>query len=161
MSNELDDPARLAALERSGLMRKEAGARFTHVCYTVTQLLNSDVSMLSVITSDRQRFVAEWPRTPLQPELDLSQSGCKEVVLTNRLVAITDTRLHPVLCRMSWSAIWQGYASAPVVLDGQPIGALCALTVGRRQWSAHDEHALSGLADLVSASLQSELKETP
>lgn len=154
--NPLAAPARLEALERSGLLRHTGQSQLTRLCYTTTALLGADAAQINVVTDSEQVFVAQWPREK-RPPADLSSSGCREVVVTGQVIAVEDARDHPMMCTMPWVASWQGYIGAPLRFQGQVIGALCALSVTHRAWTRLDKVSLQGLADLVEASLAQQI----
>lgn len=149
MADPLSETDRLSALERSGLLRMPPGNRLTHVCYVATQLLDCDVSQVNALTNRVQHHVAEWPRVAPRDDVDIELAGCRQIVVTGEVVAVEDTLAHPVMCRLPWSAIWQGYLGVPLLYDGEVIGSLCALTVGPRKWEARDRMTMSSLAGLV------------
>lgn len=149
----LSDPERLAALERSGLLRHGQDERLVRICYTVTELLQVDASQVNIITDRAQHTVAEWPRAA-PAVAEFSNSGCWTVVEAEGTTAIENTLEHPILCRMPWTATWQGYLGTPITYEGQHLGALCALSVSKRKWTLHDRMGLESLADLVLESIR-------
>lgn len=149
----IGDPERLAALERSGLLRHDDYDRLTRLCYTATELLDADAAQINVITDSQQVFLAEWPRT-VRPPAALSSSGCRQVVLRGELVAVEDTLKDPVLCTMPWVASWRGYMGVPLTFEGQVLGSMCVLTVKQRPWSMMDRVALEGLGDMVEGAIK-------
>jgi len=147
-----DDPARLLAIERSGLLRHTQSERLNRLCYTATQLLNADASQVNVLTATQQVYVAEWPRV-LRLPTDLQESGCKEVLAAERTLVVPDTLDHPLMCAQPWTATWRAYLGTPLVLDGQVLGTMCALDHAPRDWSRYDELALEGIAAMVLPAL--------
>lgn len=148
----LRDPERLAALERSGLMRHAQDQRLNHLCYTAQQLLQCDAVQLNVITESEQHYIAEWPRAAPRSPIRVADAGCREVILASEPVVVPNTIEHPVMCQMPWVATWGGYLGVP--LGGLlPIGSMCALTHQPREWSQQDVLALRSIGDLVLSSI--------
>lgn len=151
----LEDPERLAALRRSGLMRKDTSQRLGHVCYTAAQLLHADLALLNVLDELEQRMAAEWPPMVWKwPVLNVDESGCKEVIETDETVVVPDTREHALLCQLPFSATYRGYLSSPVRFEGHAIGSLCAFTHSTRAWTLQDVLAMDTLAQMVGTSLE-------
>lgn len=147
-----DDPDRLSAIERSGLLRHTQHERLNRLCYTATELLDVDAAQINVLTDTQQIYVAEWPRVLRRPT-DIRESGCQEVLAAERTVAIDDTRTHPVMCRMPWTATWRGYLGTPLKLDSMVLGTMCALTTHTRAWTDMDRLTLEGIAAMVLPAL--------
>jgi GAF domain-containing protein len=150
----LDDPQRLRALERSGLLRHPLGEQLNRLCYTAQQLLNADAVQLNALTETHQVHIAEWPRVK-RDDIPITTSGCQSVAVAGVPIVIPNTIEHPVTCVMPWSATWQGYMGVPLKHEGQTIGSLCALTHEPRQWRDIDVTALQALAAMAMGSLQS------
>lgn len=127
------------------------------ICYTVCQLLDVDAAQLNVVTDTQQVYIAEWPRVS-RPPVALSNSGCREVVLANDMIAIEDTLAHPIMCQMPWTLSWRGYLGVPLHYDGQTIGSLCALTVKKRAWTSIERVSLEALAELSETLIELGLK---
>ncbi len=153
---DFKDPARLTALQRSGLMRKEVAERLVHICYTAHQLLRADGAQLNVLDDQKQYVQAEWPPAELDP-IPIELSGCQEVVKVEKPLVVPDTREHPVMCLLPWSGHWGGYLGVPLCYDGHVIGALCALSHETRNWSDQDVLALQSLSQLATWSLENKI----
>ena len=156
----LSDPERLAAIERSGLLRHGPDERLIRICYTATELLRCDISQLNILTATQQLFVAEWPAPGFERKpQDITEAGCSVVIEENHVIAVPDTREHPVMCNMPWIREWRGYLGAPVTFDGMAIGSLCALTVDPRGWTPQDCLAVQTLADMATAAIGAALTD--
>lgn len=147
-----DDGARLLAIERSGLLRHTQSERLNRLCYTATQLLDVAAAQINVLTATQQVYVAEWPRV-LRLPTDIKGSGCQEVLKAEHSLAVNDTREHPVMCAMPWSATWQSYLGVPLQLDGLTLGTMCALDHQPREWTKYDVLTLEGIAAMVLPAL--------
>jgi GAF domain-containing protein len=155
----LNDPARLAALDATGLCAvPDAGvARFTRL---VTRLLDVPVSLVSLVDDARQSFpgatgLAEpWATVRGTP---LSHSFCKHVVVSGAPLVVSDAARHPVV-RANPAITELGvkaYAGMPLVDgDGHTLGSLCAIDHVPRTWTDDDLEVLRDLAAACSSELQ-------
>ncbi len=151
-ATRLDDPARLAALEESGLLDKDVVGRLNHLTFSAVQITGADASQINVLGAVIQHTVAQYPE-PLAEAMPVESSGCYEVVRRTATIAITDTVEHPQTCDLPWVQLFRGYLGTPVCFDGQPVGAMCVLSVEPRVWRTHDLLALEGLAQLAALSI--------
>lgn len=150
----LSSPARLAALARSGLLTKPPTERLRHLVYSVYVLLNADAAQANVLTDSLQHTAVEWPRVaPPRADIDPADSGCRLVLEAGQTLLIPNALDHPVACTLPWAASYRGYIGTPLVYEGEYIGALCALTVRPREWTALDRMSLEGLSQLVMAAV--------
>src|SRR5690242_5504513 len=127
----LDDPARLAALERLDVLDRKPGAGFDRYTKLAAEMLDAPVALVSLVEPDRQRFIArtasEEPFASLE-ETPLSHSFCKHAVTAKAPLVIADAREDP---RVSDNpAIGEfnvvAYAGAPIITrDEQALGTLC------------------------------------
>lgn len=146
----IDDPNRIDALHRSGLLRHDVQERLSSLCYSAVQLCRADASMINVQEGGLQQVAAVWPADAHPHEkLPYRESGCREVLETEETVAVPDTTEHPILCTVPWTNRWRGYLGTPVSYEGQIIGSICVLTRAPRVWQPHDMITLQGLARLV------------
>lgn len=149
----LDSPARLDALERSGLLRKTPSERARHLVYTTYELLGVDAVLLNVVSDRVQTTVAEWPRTGSGLTIPVRDSGCQVVVAREETVAITDVKADPMMCVLPWASLYRGYIGTVICFDGQAVGSLCGLTLAPRPWSRQDIMTLEAMAGLVTHAL--------
>lgn len=155
LDNRLEDPTRLAALERSGLLTKPPTERLRQLVYTAYTLLRADAAQINVLGAHMQHTMVEWPRiAPPSADRPVEVSGCRLVLELEGTLVIPDALDHPVACTMPWVGVFRGYIGAVLCYEGQPIGALCALTVQPRQWSTTDKMTLEGLVSLVSQAVE-------
>lgn len=139
MTSPFDAVARLSAIEASQIVLAARSQQIQEMCKKVCKALDGDRAQVNIITTNQQVFIGDWP-TPRfwKKPVALQESGCREVVLADRTLAISDTRLHPVMCLMPWVMEWRGYIGSPIHYDGEVIGAMCVLTEKPREWSSKD-----------------------
>jgi len=148
----LDDPCRLAALERSGLLFRPLPDRLDRLAEQAAVQLGADAGLLNVLDAESQHHLAQWPeRTATVTPVE--QTGCQLVITAERTVAVPDALTHPVLCRLPWVETWRGYLGAPVLYDAQVLGSLCVLSREPRAWTNYDALSLRALARLVGQAL--------
>ena len=145
------DPARLAALRDTGLLDSEAETVFDRLTAVAREVLGADVTLVSLVDSDRQFFKSAQGLT--QPwaaarETPLSHSVCQRVVAEQTPLVIEDAHADPSLAEhlavrdMGVAA----YAGVPLTLaDGHTHGTFCAIHKQPREWSARDLRVLNAL----------------
>src|SRR6056297_2797116 len=92
---ELDDDARLKALSESGVLDGEANELFDALTKLVRETLDVPVSLVSIVTDDRQVFCGQkglsdsWARAGETP---LSHSFCQHVVTDGKPLQVNNAR---------------------------------------------------------------------
>lgn len=151
----LSDRDRIAALERSGLLKKDLDGRIQHLAYTAYSLLKADAAQLNVHIDGIQRTVAEWPRAA-PVDLPAPDSGCYQVLVAEQTLAVPDTLDHPTMCVLPWANTFRGYLGAVVCFDNQAVGTLCALSIEKRCWTPLEIVTIEAVARLVTLCLEEE-----
>jgi diguanylate cyclase (GGDEF)-like protein len=151
------DGARLSALFDLGLLDTEAEEEFDRYTRLASDLLGVPVSLVSLVTADRQFFKSQTGLPAGVTETPLSHSFCQHAVATQQPLIIDDAREHPLvkdnLAVRDLGAI--AYAGMPLVLaDGNAVGAFCAIDMQPRQWTGQDIRILKDLAAAVTAHLE-------
>ena len=161
----LRDPARLTALEKTGLLDSAPEETFDRLTRLASRLLTAPTTLVSLVTSDRQFFKSQhglgdpWAS---RRETPLSHSFCQWVVSSGEDVSVSDAGRNEILSRnravdeLSVRAYAGALVSAP---DGQPIGTLCALDADPRAWNDDDLATLMDLRDIVQGYIS--LRATP
>lgn len=166
MSPMRADPAglsgadRLDAVARSGLLDSPVEESFERATRLASQLLGVPVSLVSIVTDDRQFFksargLAEpWATRRQTP---LSHSFCQHVVAGDQPLVVEDSQKHPLVADnaaiedLSVAA----YLGVPFRDEtGQPLGALCAIDNEPRRWDEADVAALEDVAELLRTELR-------
>lgn len=145
------DPDRLDALRRSGLLRHDLDKRLDILCETATELVGCPVSHINVLDNKRQYTVGSFPLA-VEKVHAIEDSGCEEVVVSQNVVIVPDTRLHPVLCMREFVTVagMYAYLGVPILFGEQVVGSFCALDYEPREWAYWQVEALKGLAGLAS-----------
>lgn len=147
----LDDPERLSAITRSGVLALHA-TRLQTLTVRAVRLLHADAAQVNVVDDQQQHHVAACPPV-LERTGPVKESGCRLVVETGQLLVVPDAERHPIVCDMPWAAVWRGYLGHPITYDGQVIGSFCVLTEEPRAWTLTDSHTLAELAAQASRTL--------
>ena len=155
----LDDPVRLAALDRAGLMDTPPEAAFDRAVRLATRLLGTPVGLLSLVDGQRQFFKAQmglpkWAADARQTPL--THSFCQHVVTSDGPLAVSDARADPKL--QDNLAIEDlgviAYLGVPVhAPDGAVLGSFCAIQSEPREWTDAEREALEDVAAGVEAEI--------
>lgn len=153
---ELKDPARLRALDDTGLLAAPPHAAFDRVTRLARRTTGAPMALLSVVGADRQVFVSAdglgGEHAGLR-ELPLSHSFCQHVVRQRAALVIQDARRHPLVAdNASVEDLGvAAYLGVPFrAPGGEVLGALCAIEHAPRPWSLGDLAAVSDLGALAA-----------
>jgi diguanylate cyclase (GGDEF)-like protein/PAS domain S-box-containing protein len=150
----VQDPERLAALHRLGLLDTPAEAAFDRLTRLAAMILKAPIALISLVAAERQFFKSAlgvpepWATTR---EMARSYSLCQYVVNAGEPFIICDTRRQPLLhTNLSVSDLDViAYAGIPLITsDGYVLGSFCVMDFVPRSW-APDEIAI--LTDLAAA----------
>ena len=155
MPSLLQDPARLAALDATGLLDSAPENPFDRVTNLVRRLLGVPVSLVSLVDDRRQFFKsAQGLDEPLATvrETPLSHSFCQHVVTRGEALVVEDARSHPIVstnCAVAELGV-MAYLGVPLTTPaGHVLGSLCAVDFAARRWSDDDIKSMRDLADIV------------
>ena len=156
----IDDPERLAALERLDLIEAKPGAGFDQYTALAAKELDAPVALVSLIDSRRQFFASRIAdREPLSrlDETPLSYSFCRHAVESQVPLVIEDAREDP-LVRDNPSISEFGivaYAGAPIITSAeQALGTLCVMDRRPRRWTPEQVELLTDLAAAVAVEIE-------
>lgn len=156
---DLCDPARLRALEETGLTAAP-DERLDRLAAWVRDVLDVPVALVSLVRADAQVFpgMTGLPEPwATQRSTPLSHSFCQHVVLTAEPLVITDARTHP-LVRDNLAVPDLGviaYAGMPLTdAVGNVLGSLCAIDTVPRLWTDAQLADLSRIAEACSTELR-------
>ncbi len=149
VSNRVNDPQRLAALQESGLLDTAPEAAFDRLTTLASKVLGVPIALVSLVDAERQFFKSQnisWCEARQTPH---SHSFCKHVVASGEAMLIEDARVHPLvkdnLSTLEANVV--AYAGIPLVTSqGHTLGSFCAIDFVPRQWSEGDIEILRGLA---------------
>jgi hypothetical protein len=157
-SDPINDPKRLAALRRTGLLDSPPEEAFDCLALAASEIMNASVALVSLVGDDRQFFKsAQGPGGVFQAkgifaaenDTTLAMSLCRYAVAAVRPLVISDARLSPDF--QDHPAVRNGgivaYAGMPIVVDsGEAIGTVCVLDHKPHDWSEQQLAALGELA---------------
>ncbi|MFD1364461.1 PAS domain S-box protein [Actinoplanes sichuanensis] len=157
VGSAVTDERRLAALAATGLIDAPASPVLDHLIGLAARLLNTPVTLVSLVDAQRQCLVSQVGLTePLlsQRQTPLSHSYCQYVVDSGEPLVVADAREHPLLrdnpAIVEYDAI--AYAGVPLCAPGGLVlGTLCAVDTEVRHWSDADVAILRDLATAAAA----------
>ncbi|BCJ45724.1 hypothetical protein GCM10010168_58560 [Actinoplanes ianthinogenes] len=149
----------MAAVRASGLLDLPEAPGLTRLTRLAARLLGVPTALVSLVTDEQQVFAGQhglpepWAgrgRTPL------THSFCRHVVDSDEPLVVSDAREHPVL--RDNPAIDEigvvAYAGMPIRVDGQTLGAFCAIADTPHSWAANDLDLLEDLAAAVASEIE-------
>ena len=159
-SDAIRDPARLAALESSGLLDSAPEPEFDLITRLACTALRAQASLISLVAADRQFAKSRFGLRPVSAslaELPLLRRLCEEVVRAGAAVLVDDVRNDPRLASAPAPGGPDPRAFAGVPLHdpaGHRLGALCVIRRRTRSWSAEDRRLLEDIAELAVTELR-------
>jgi two-component system cell cycle sensor histidine kinase/response regulator CckA len=159
-SQTLANPARLAALHKTGLLDTAKEDRFDRFTRLAVQILGVPTVLISLVESDR-RYI----KSAAQPDgaasvgwNSLESTFCRDVVSTGNPLVVCDVRTEPKLSERGTKL--GAYAGIPLTTDeGHVLGALCACDDAPRQWTDKDIAVLTALASGVISEIQRRMSD--
>jgi hypothetical protein len=155
----LADPARLEALNQTGLLDSPPDEAFDRLTRTAARLLDAPVALISLLDEDRQFFkscVGLGQPWSLRRETPLSHSFCQYALESAEPLVIEDARTH-ALTRESLAVRdlhVVAYAGVPLTTSsGHTLGALCVIDHQERDWTAEQITTLGIVATAVVAEI--------
>jgi PAS domain S-box-containing protein len=155
LPDRLGNAARLAALHDVGLLDTPADPAFDRLTRLAADLLRAPVSLVTLVTDDRQFFKSAFglaePWATLR-QTPLSHSFCQYVVADGAPLRIDDARADPrVRDNLAIEVFGVGaYLGVPLACSGsQVVGALCVVDGAARVWTDAELSRLQSLAELV------------
>jgi len=151
-----DEPERLEALRRYGafgLLRSEA---FDDIARLASFICQTPLSMISLIDSNRQWFLA---KTGIDAcETSREASFCAHALVGTTMLVVEDTHVDARFSRnimVTSEPFIRFYAGAPLLTtDGYALGTLCVVDYVPRTLLAEQMEALRSLSRLVMTQLE-------
>ena len=157
---QTDETARLAALDRLGLMDTGAEDAFDRLTELARHLFGVRLAVITLVGADRQWIKSRSGPDPIQ-EMPRTDSFCTELIDQNTPLicedATRDPRFQdkPMVCGEPGIRF---YAGMPLRPDGEAIvGSLCLLDDAPGRLSETDQWTLSRLAEQVEELLRFQL----
>lgn len=156
----VQDPNRLSKLDELMLLDSPAEEAFDRLTRLASQILDTPVSLVSLVDADRQFFKSyfglpePWASARETP---LSHSFCQYVVATNEPLIVEDARQHPVLRdnRAVPDLNVIGYLGMPLITtDGVALGSFCVIDGKPRQWTPREIEIVRELAFSVMTEIE-------
>ena len=148
VTDAVQDAGRLAALRDAGLLDTAPEEVFDRFTRLARELLDVDVSLVSLVDHDRQFFKSQaglpepWAGARQTP---LSHSFCQRVVRTGQPLVVSDPKEDS---RVAGNGAVRdlgvtGYAGVPLTLaGGQTLGAFCVITGEPHSWTDREMRTL-------------------
>lgn len=147
----VDEPARLAALQRLAILDTAPEEPFEHVVNLVRTILGVPICAVSLIDEDRQWFKAEVGLNATETARDTS--FCTHAIQQRAPFAIPDATADPRFAQnpaVTGSPHVRSYLGIPLVTaDGYNIGSLCAVDTCTREFSSREVAILDNFARIV------------
>ena len=162
----IGDIKRLQALFDTDLLDTIAEERFDRITRLATKLLRVPVSLLSLVSHDRQFFKSAiglrepWATLRATP---LTHSFCQYTISSGQPLVVTDARTDPLLkdnlALRDLGVV--AYAGFPLVTGaGLGLGALCVIDGKPRQWTDAELEILKDLAGFVMSEIDTRVAIT-
>lgn len=153
----INDAARLASLEDTGLLDSEPEECFDALTALAARLLDAPTALMSLVDNERQFFKSQFglgEPWASQRQTPLSHSFCQWVVSEEKDLIVGDAREHTVLSNNG--AVHDlgviAYAGVPLNFDSEhTVGSFCTVDSDPHEWTAVDMDNLSDLAKIVNA----------
>lgn len=152
------DSKRLAALTSTGLLDSAPEPGYDALVELISELLATPVALVSLVSDSRQFFKAAvglaepWAS---RRETPLSHSFCKHVVATGAPLVVSDARksapLRENLALRELGVV--AYAGVPLHVNGEAVGAFCAIDPAPRKWTDDNVRLLEKLARAVEGQI--------
>ena len=156
----LNDPKRIAALHRLGLLDTPPEEVFDRLTRIAASIVGAPIALCTIVAPDRQFFKSSFglpePFASVR-QTPLTHSFCQHVVTGMRPLIVPNALEHPVLktSRAVTEFHISAYAGMPLLTaDGEAIGSFCVIDTKPREWAPRDIQILAELADLVMREFQ-------
>ena len=141
---------RLALLAELHILDTPSEPDFDAVTVLVSKALGAPIALISLLDAKRQWFKA---RVGIEvPETALAESLCLHTCAEGDMLVIEDAREHPGFAdhpaTLGELAV-RFYAGVPLMLEGVPVGALCAVDRRPRVLQGADREVLQAAATVV------------
>ena len=150
-SATVSDPARLAAVSRTGLLGTASEETFDRMTRLATRLTGAPVSFFSLVSEEHDFFKSchGAPEPLATSRVVTGRTFCHYSLLKNEPMRVNDVR-GDVLLKQIPTVVNLGvvaYLGIPLQLStGERIGSMCVVDFKPREWSDDDVEVLQELA---------------
>ena len=157
--SRVHDPARLAAVRRTGLLDSGPEEAFDRLTRLASTLLGTPFAFVTVVDDTRSFWkscIGVASTDPADRQNLVEQSFCQYVVGSGAELIVTDTTSDPRTHdnpsnELMGVRAWAGFpVRSP---DGQILGTFCAVDTVVRDWTPHDIEVLDTLAHAASGEI--------
>ncbi len=146
-----DEPGRLAALDRYGILDTQPEAQFDKITALVRTVLNVPMAAVTLISGNRQWLKSRQGIAVTETPRDVS--FCSHTIQTREPMVVPDATLHPLFADnpgVTGEPFIRSYLGVPLSSpDGYNLGALCAVDIKPRQFDAAQIQIMANFAALV------------
>jgi serine phosphatase RsbU (regulator of sigma subunit) len=150
------DPARLAAVARTGLLDTPSEEPFDHLTRLAATLLDAPLAFATIVDETRSFWKSSFGVGSGERQNPVEESFCQYVIGAHHELTIDDaaadprTRDNPSVESMGVAA-WAGFPlMAP---DGQVLGSFCVIDTRPRRWTSRDVEVLRALSAAAAAEI--------
>lgn len=142
-NQRLVDPARLKAVNDTGLMDAGRQAAFDRLAQLAAKILDAPLTIVSLVGADKQYFVADYGLpSPFKEsrELPIDSSICRytlegESIISSNALGDPLLKFHP--STGPWGIV--ALIVIPLInIDGHVLGTFCAIDSKEREWSEYE-----------------------
>ena len=156
----LADPDRLAAVRATGLLDTEVEEVFDRLTRLAVRLLRIPAAFISLVDAERDFYKSACGfGEPLASARELTgPTFCHYTIQRTEPLVIPDTAADPLYRNVPTvrSLGVAAYVGVPLIVDGHPIGAFCAIDMKPHAWTEDEVEVLVELA--ASANREIELR---
>ncbi len=152
----LNDPERLATIDRLGLHGHLGDPHLDAVVATVAAGCDVPRAVVNIVTPDLQTYPAELGVGSCSTAVPDGLSFCAEVVRTRKALVVADAPSHPVYGAnpLVVAGVIGAYAGEPLVYGEHVIGTLSIFDSVPREFTTSDLDLLRAQAQLVTAAVR-------
>ena len=149
----IDDPARLALIDRLALHGHLGDPDLNAVMTALSSACDVPMAVINIVTPDLQTYPAEFGVGAPCTHVPDALSFCAEVVTTGSALVVSDAASHPVYGRnpLVLAGAIGAYAGAPLLHDGQIIGSVSVFDARARAFTEPEMAVLGALTQLTAA----------
>ncbi|MEV0329346.1 GAF domain-containing SpoIIE family protein phosphatase [Micromonospora echinospora] len=155
----VSDPARLAAVRRTGLLDTTPEEPFDRLTRLAASLLGTPFVFVTVVDATRSFWKSSTGFDDIDPEkrqTPVEQSFCRYVIDADAELVVTDARADPRThdnpsIELTGVAAWAGFPVRSV--DGQVLGTFSAMATTPRDWTPRDIEVLRTLSHAAAGEI--------